>query len=143
MQRPPRDPSEPLLAGSALMQAALQGLGVLVVVLALFIWGRQQLDEPQARALAFSALVLGNLALILSNRAGSRGLLVSLRVPNRMLWAVTGFTVGLLALALYLPVLTRVLQMAPLSAGLLGLVLAGAVLCLLWFEVLKRLSGRT
>lgn len=142
MRRPPRDPSEPLLAGGTLLQAVLQGLGVLAVVLALFIWGSRQLDEVQARALAFSALVLGNLALILSNRAGSRGLLASLRVPNRMLWGVMGFTLGLLALALYLPVLTRVLQMAPLSPGLLALALAGAGGCLLWFEGLKRLSGR-
>jgi Ca2+-transporting ATPase len=87
-------------------------------------------------------LVLGNLALILSNRAGPRGLLASLPVPNRMLWGVLGFTLGLLALALYFPVLTHVLQMAPLSPGLLGLALAGAGGCLLWFEGLKRLSGR-
>jgi Ca2+-transporting ATPase len=142
MQRPPRDPSEPLLAGGMLLEGVLQGLGVLAVVLALFVWGRQQLDEPQARALAFSALVLGNLALILSSRAGPRGLLASLRVPNRMLWGVSGFTLGLLALALYLPVLTGVLQMAPLSPGLLGLALVGAGGCLLWFDGLKRLSGR-
>ncbi len=142
MRRPPRDPSEPLLAGGMLLEGVLQGLGVLAVVLALFVWGRQQLDEPQARALAFSALVLGNLALILSNRAGPRGLLASLPVPNRMLWGVLGFTLGLLALALYFPVLTHVLQMAPLSPGLLGLALAGAGGCLLWFEGLKRLSGR-
>lgn len=142
MQRPPRDPTEPLLAGGMLLEGVLQGLGVLAVVLALFVWGRQQLDEPQARALAFSALVLGNLALILSSRAGPRGLLASLRVPNRMLWGVSGFTLGLLALALYLPVLTGVLQMAPLSLGLLGLALAGAGGCLLWFDGLKRLSGR-
>lgn len=143
MQRPPRDPAEPLLAGGTLVQAVLQGLGVLVVVLALYVWGSQQLEEPQARALAFSGLVLGNLALILSNRAGPRGLLASLRVPNRMLWGVTAFTLGLLALALYLPALTGVLKMAPLSPGLLGLVLAGAATCLLWFEALKRLSGRS
>lgn len=142
MQRPPRDPTEPLLAGGMLLEGVLQGLGVLAVVLALFVWGRQQLDEPQARALAFSALVLGNLALILSSRAGPRGLLASLRVPNRMLWGVSGFTLGLLALALYLPVLTGVLQMAPLSPGLLGLALVGAGGCLLWFDGLKRLSGR-
>jgi Ca2+-transporting ATPase len=134
MRQPPRDPAAPLFAGATLVQAVLQGLGVLVAVLALYVWGSRALDEPQARALAFSALVLGNLALILSNRAGSCGLLASLRVPNGMLWGVTAFTLSLLALALYFAPLTRVLQMAPLPPGLLALGLAAAAACLAWFR---------
>lgn len=147
MRQPPRDPAAPLFAGGTLVQAVLQGLGVLAAVLGVYLWGTQQLDEAQARSLAFSTLVLGNLALIVSNRAGPSGLLASLLVPNRMLWGVMAFTLGLLALALYLPPLTGVLHMAPLSAGLLGIALAGAGACLLWFEVLRvlarwRVSGR-
>jgi len=147
MRQPPRDPAAPLFAGGTLVQAVLQGLGVLAAVLGVYLWGTQQLDEAQARSMAFSTLVLGNLALIVSNRAGPSGLLASLLVPNRMLWGVMAFTLGLLALALYLPPLTGVLHMAPLSAGLLGIALAGAAACLLWFEVLRvlarwRVSGR-
>ena len=142
MRQPPRDPAAPLFAGGILVQAVLQGLGVLATVLGVYVWGTQQLDESHARALAFTALVLGNLALIISNRAGPRGLLASLRVPNRMLWGVTGFTLGLLALALYLPPLTGVLKMAPLSPDLLAVALAAAGLCLLWFELLRALGRR-
>lgn len=142
MCRPPRDPAAPLLAGGTLAQAVLQGLGVLAAVLGVYLWGTQQLDEGQARSLAFSTLVLGNLALIVSNRAGPRGLLASLWVPNGMLWGVMVFTLGLLALALYLPPLTGVLHMAPLSAGLLGIALAGTGGCLLWFEVIRELACR-
>ena len=136
MQHPPRDPAAPLFAGGILVQAVLQGLGVLAAVLGVYLWGTQALDEPQARALAFATLVLGNLALIFSNRAGPRGLLASLRVPNRMLWGVTAFTLALLALALYLPLLTRILHMAPLSPGLLGLSCGAALACVLWFRLL-------
>lgn len=142
MRQPPRDPAAPLFAGGTLVQAVLQGLGVLVAVLGVYLWGTQQLDEAQARSLAFSTLVLGNLALIVSNRAGPRGLLASLWVPNGMLWGVMVFTLGLLALALYLPPLTGVLHMTPLSAGLLGIALAGAGGCLLWFEALRVLARR-
>ena len=142
MRQPPRDPAAPLFAGGTLVWAVLQGLGVLVVVLGAYLWGTQQLDEAQARSLAFSTLVLGNLALIVSNRAGPRGLLASLWVPNGMLWGVMAFTLGLLALALYLPPLTGVLHMAPLSAGLLGIALAGAGGCLLWFEGIRVLARR-
>lgn len=141
MCQPPRDPAAPLFAGGTLVQAVLQGLGVLAAVLWVYLWGMQQLGEAQARSLAFSTLVLGNLALIVSNRAGPRGLLASLWVPNGMLWGVMAFTLGLLALALYLPPLTDVLHMVPLSAGLLGIALAGAGVCLLWFELI-RVSAR-
>ncbi|MDP3699561.1 MAG: cation-translocating P-type ATPase [Hylemonella sp.] len=142
MRQPPRDPAAPLFAGGTLVQAVLQGLGVLGAVLGVYLWGTQQLDEAQARSLAFSTLVLGNLALIVSNRAGPRGLLASLWVPNGMLWGVMAFTLGLLALALYLPPLTGVLHMVPLSAGLLGIALAGAGACLLWFEGIRAMARR-
>ncbi|QKO21486.1 cation-translocating P-type ATPase [Rhodoferax sp. BAB1] len=139
MQHPPRDPAAPLFAGGTLVQAVLQGLGVLAAVLGAYLWGTRELDEAQARSLAFSTLVLGNLALIVSNRAGPRGLLASLWVPNGMLWGVMVFTLGLLALALYLPPLTGVLHMAPLSAGLLALAAAAAAACVVWFQGLNHL----
>jgi Ca2+-transporting ATPase len=137
MQRVPRDPQAPLFAGRTLLLAVLQGLGVLAVVMAAYVWGTQQLAEPQARALTFTTLVLGNLALIFSNRARPGGLLASLRVPNRMLWGVSGLTLGLLALALYLPPLSAVLHMTPLPAGLLAVAIGAALACMLWFETLK------
>jgi Ca2+-transporting ATPase len=141
MRRTPRDPAAPLLAGRTLLLALLQGLGVLAAVMGVQLWGAQHLDEAQARALTFSTLVLGNLALIFSNRAGSAGLWASLSVPNRILWWVCGLTLGLLALALYLPPLARLLQMAPLAPALLVPALLAAAASLVWFELLKRLAA--
>ncbi|HCY14505.1 MAG: ATPase [Curvibacter sp. GWA2_64_110] len=142
MQRPPRDPQAPLFAGRTLLLALLHGLGVLAVVMGAQVWGAHHLGETQARALSFTTLVLGNLALIFSNRAGPGGLLASLKVPNRTLWWVCGLTLGLLALALYLPPLARVLHMAALPVGLLALALVAAGASLVWFELLKWGSRR-
>ena len=142
MRQPPRDPAAPLFAGATLVQAVLQGLGVLAAVLAVYVWGTRQLGEDPARALAFTTLVLGNLALIFSNRAGPRGLWASLRVPNRMFWGVSFFTLGLLALALYLPPLAGVLHMAPLPPGLLALAAAAAAACVVWFQALDLLMKK-
>ena len=140
MRRPPRDAQAPLFAGAVLQQALLQGAGVLLMVLLVYAWGANHLVPAQARALAFTALVLGNLMLILSNRAGQGRM--SLRVPNRMLWWVFGLTLGLLGVTLYWPPLAQVLHLAPLGVAAWGLAWAGALGTLLWFEGLKRWMGR-
>jgi len=86
-----------------LLRALLQDLGVLLVVMGVYAWANHRLAEPEARAFAFTTLVIANLALILSNRSRSRSLLASLRAPNATLWIVTGLTLGFLALSLYVP----------------------------------------
>ncbi len=145
MQRAPRDADAPLFGGMTLMQALLQGLGVLLVVLGGYAWGASWLTEKEARAFAFTILVMGNLALIFSNRSRTGSLLASLRVPNRTLWIVTGLTLGLLGLVLYLPALARLFLFEPLRLPELLMALALGGLSVLWFEAIKfsrRLSQR-
>lgn len=137
MQSPPRDPNAPLFAGTTLLLAFLQGLGVLLVVIGAYAWGAQRLVEPEARAFAFATLVIANLALIFSNRSRTGSLLASLRVPNATLWLVSGLTLGLLALALYLPLLAGVFHLAPLPFFELVLALVLGLSSVLWFEALK------
>ena len=137
MKRPPRDASAPLFAGTTLALALLQGLGVLAVVLAGYAWSTTWLAEPAARAFAFSTLVIGNVALIFSNRTGSATLWASLRVPNRTLWSVAGVTLGLLALTLYVPWLSKLFFFAPLAAADLLTAAGLGLLSALWFEAIK------
>ncbi len=137
MQRPPRDANAQLFGGMTLTLALLQGLGVLMVVAVAYAWGVSHFTENIARAFAFATLVTGNLALIFSNRSHQASLWASLRTPNRMLWVVTGLTLGLMAVAIYLPPLARLFYFAPLppttllAASLLG------IASVHWFEVLK------
>ncbi|MFN3397696.1 MAG: cation-translocating P-type ATPase, partial [Sulfurimicrobium sp.] len=90
MQRPPRDTDAQLFGGATLWLALLQGIGVLGVVLGAYAWADGRLAEPEARAFAFTTLVIANLALIFSNRSRSRSLLASLRTPNKTLQIVVG-----------------------------------------------------
>jgi Ca2+-transporting ATPase len=138
MQRPPRDVQAPLFGGLTLVQALLQGLGALALVLGAYAWGASGLPEGAARAFTFATLVLGNLALIFCNRARSGSLWASLRVPNRTLWVVTGLTLGLLGLALYLPGLAQLFYFAPLDWPDLLRALALGLLSGVWFEAVKR-----
>jgi Ca2+-transporting ATPase len=137
MQRPPRDVTAPLFGGLTLGLAVLQGVGVLVMVLGAYAWAFAQLPEPQARAFVFSTLVVGNLALIFSNRSGSGALWRSLQVPNRTLWGVSGLTLGFLGLALFVPWLARLFYFGPLAAQHLLAALGLGLLSVFWFEAIK------
>jgi len=122
--------SDPLRAEIVDAVAECRSAGIRVVM----ITG----DYPvTARAFAFSTLVVGNVALIFSNRTGSASLWASLRVPNRTLWTVTGVTLGLLALTLYLPWLSKLFFFEPLSASDLLTAAALGLLSALWFEAIK------
>jgi Ca2+-transporting ATPase len=140
MQRPPPNANAQLFSGATLWLALLQGIGVLVVVMGAYAWAGHRLGEPEARAFAFTTLVVANLALIYINRSRTQTLLAALFTPNPILWIVTGATLGFLALALYLPFLTGVFRFAPLApaelvtAFALGLV---SVLCVQWLKVFR------
>ena len=137
MERPPRDASAPLFGGVTLWLALLQGLGVLAAVLGAYAWAAPRLPEDEARAFAFATLVVGNLALIFSNRSATRPIWATLRTPNTVLWAVAGLALALLLAALYEPWAMGVLRFAPLPAHELAAACALGLLSVFWFEAIK------
>ena len=60
-------------------------------------------DELEARALAFTALIVANLGLILANRSWSRSIVAMVGVRNPALWWVIGGASAFLALTLSVP----------------------------------------
>ncbi|PKO74595.1 MAG: ATPase [Betaproteobacteria bacterium HGW-Betaproteobacteria-15] len=137
MQRPPRDANAPLFGGVTLWLALLQGLGVLAAVMGAFAWAAPRLPEAEARAFAFATLVIGNLALILSNRSATRPLWATLRTPNTTLWVVVGLALALLLAALYVPWAVGVLRFAPLPAHELAAASGLGLFSVFWFEGIK------
>ncbi len=137
MQRPPRNAEAPLFAGRTLGKAALQGLGVLVAVVLAFAWAYPRLSEGEARAFAFTALVVGNLALILSNRSATQPIWQTLRRPNPTLWWVVGLEFVLLVAVLYVPWASALLRFAPMPVGEFAAACGIGLASVLWFEAIK------
>jgi Ca2+-transporting ATPase len=131
MRRPPRNTSAQLFGGATLWLALLQGLGVLAVVLGVYVWADGRLPEAEARAFAFTTLVIANLALIFADRSRTGSLLASLSAPNPILWIVASLTLVFLGLSLYQPFLAELFRFAPLPPGELaaafGLGIVGVV----------------
>ena len=138
MQRPPRDPEEPLFSRRAVGIALLQGAGVLAIVLAVFAiaLARGQGAED-ARALAFTTLIVANLALILTNRSWSRTIVQSLRSPNAALLWVLGGAVAFLVSVLSLPFLRDLFRFSKLHLNDVAICLAAGIFTILWFEAFK------
>jgi P-type Ca2+ transporter type 2C len=138
MARPPRPASERLVNRYTLLQAGLQGAGILGLALAVFAvaLGRAQ-GEVDARALAFTTSVLGNLALIWSNRSRERSLIGELTVKNSLLWLVTVAALLMLGFSLYVPLLRNLFAFSFLHPTDLAVCAGMAVLSIAWLELLK------
>ena len=138
MQRPPRRRDERLFSRSTLGIAVLQGLSILAVCLGVFVLARRAHSADAARALTFETLVVAFLAVILVNRSWTRSALSMLRVPNPALrWVLLG-TSTFLALALLVPFGQRLFHFGSLHATELLLSLGVGLVCVLWFEGVKR-----
>jgi Ca2+-transporting ATPase len=134
MTRPPRSASERLFSRASVFRALLQGAMLLAIVSVLFLfalWEGRPAED--ARTVAFSALVLGNLVTIFLDRSRTRSAFAALRVPNRALWIVTCGAACLLALTLAVPAARRLFELSPLrpaDAALIVGVVAGSALVL-------------
>ena len=137
MQRPPRDLQAPLFGGMTLFLSLLQGLGVLLMVMAAYRLGATYLGEKEVRAFTFATLVMGNLALIFSNRSRTASWWALLRTPNPTLWWVAGATLGLLSLALYWPWMAGLFNFEPLPLPSLLIATGMGLSSVLWFELIK------
>ncbi len=142
MKRPPRNSKEPLFNKRMLVMSILQGVSVLLILLAVFAIALYRgHDEMEARALTFTTLIAANLGLILANRSWSKTILATLRIPNAAVWWVLGGASLFLALVLYLPFLRSLFSFNFLHIIDIVICLVAGTVGILWFEALKFFRG--
>ncbi|MGB8020633.1 MAG: cation-translocating P-type ATPase [Candidatus Nanopelagicales bacterium] len=142
MEQSPRGLGEPILTRRVLALSAIQGVTVLAAVISVFLWaelgGR---PDDEVRSVAFAALVIGNLALILVNRswrlsiwqtAGER--------QNRTVKWILGGAGTLLVLVITVPWLRHAFNFGPLQPADWIIVLVAGFAGVMWFEVYKRVA---
>lgn len=133
MRQPPRRADARLFDSALLWRGGLQGVGLLVAVLAAhqlaFAWSP---SEDMGRTVAFTVLVLGNLGLIQANRAWSRAATGPRDANPAFRWMVVG-TLCLLAVALGVPAVAELFRFAQPTLPLLGLSGALAIAAWGWF----------
>jgi Ca2+-transporting ATPase len=143
MNRPPRDPQQPLFDRRTLLLSFLQGASVLAIALAVFAIAHLRGEpETNTRALTFTTFIIANLALILANRSWTRLIVRTLGSPNPALWWVIGGALAVLALVLYVPFARDLFRFSRLHKMDLVICSIAGVFSVLWFEALK-IFGRT
>ena len=142
MNRPPRDPNKPLFSRRTLGLSLLQGLSVLIIVLAVFAISlyRGQ-GEAEVRALTYTTLVTANLGLILANRSWSETILETMKKPNPALWRVVGGALAFLALIIYVPFIRGLFGFAYLHLIDIAICFMAGIASILWFEGLKMVNN--
>jgi Ca2+-transporting ATPase len=138
MQRPPRNPQEPLFGKHILLVSLAQGLIVLLATLAVLSYALHNGSSAEtARALTFSTVVIGNLGLIMVNRSWQHTILTTLQSKNRALWWVTGGAFSFLVLALTTPFMRDVFHFEPITPVQFTLCVVAGLCSVIWFEGFK------
>ena len=138
MQRKPRRLADPLFGRQMVLSGLVQGLGVLAIVACVYAYALSiHMPEGEARLLAFTNLVIGNLGLIFTNRSWTRSILATLRIPNSALWWVTGAALAFLVLTWELPFMRSLFSFAPVELWELALCLVTGLLAILISESVK------
>jgi Ca2+-transporting ATPase len=143
MARPPRDPNERLFEGKRVVFSLLQGFTVFITAFAVYgaflHFGHSPADSS---AVGFTALVMGNLALIFTNRSWTRTIWKTVRSANISLWAIVIGTLLTLTLVLYVPPLRNIFHFSVLHLNDVIIAMAAGFFGVLWFEALKLFGGR-
>jgi Ca2+-transporting ATPase len=141
MKSPPRDPKEPILGwGTA---ATILGHGSLMAgstLLVIFIAVGAESDVPSpdhTTTLAFMTLALAQVLHAFGARSRDKSIFSPWVFKNPWVWGAVGICVFLQILAVYVPLLNRVLHTVPLSGRDWTLVLAGAIAPVLLVEIIK------
>jgi Ca2+-transporting ATPase len=131
MRRPPRAPASPIVEGPAAIRAALSGVLLTVVALALFA-SRLTAGENYARSVAMVVVVTGSLFLVWAEYAGTRRWWRVRAPEQRRFWVVIfGVAISLPTFMLVSP-LASLLMVRPITPADWWIAISGAVIAVSW-----------
>ncbi len=139
MSRPPRDSDRAILTNRFKLRILIQGVVLALGTLAAYIYVLNTTnDVVMARTVAFVTLAAVQLFHVFNVRGGGILRLDRTVFSNPVLWGAIVLVLALQALAVYQPLLNRVLQTVPLGAGELITVTVATLSTLLIIQLLNR-----
>lgn len=143
MNRPPRLINEPFFGGKKVLLSCLQGLGILLITLTIYFLGlKYNYAATEVRAMAFTTLIISNIAIILSNRSWTANIFQIIVSPNKAVLWVVGGAIFFLALILNVPFFLDLFQFQSLSLLNLAICCIAGAASIIWFEIYKIVKPR-
>jgi len=143
MNRPPKAINEPFFGAKKIWLSCSQGIGILLVVFAVYFFGLKiGFSEQEVRALAFTTLIAANIAVILSNRSWTRSIFQILKTSNGTVKWVVGGAFFFLTLILKVPFLIHLFQFETISFIEAAVCVLLGFSSIIWFELYKVLKNR-
>ncbi len=135
---PARSRGATLFGRRDVVMSVFQGAALACVVVGTYLLASRSLSEAQARATAFVALVVGNLALILVQRSGTRSALVTLlRSRNVAADVLSASALVVLALAILVAPVRELFQFALPPVAAVACAAGAAAAVVLTFDLTK------
>jgi len=143
MSRPPKKLDEPFFGVRKIIFSCLQGVGILAVSLAVYLGGLYFSFEPnQMRAMAFTTLIISNIAVILTNRSWTDNIFKIIATPNKAVLWVVGGAVFFLALILNVPFFLELFQFEKLTTVHILICSLAGISTIIWFELYKLIKWK-
>jgi Ca2+-transporting ATPase len=143
LSRAPRNVKEPLFGRRNVIMSLLQGVGVLTVCTIMYLgglyFGKNQLE---GRTLAFTTLIIANIALILTNRSWSESFIQSFKEKNNAFFGVLVGAIIFMAFALFVPIGRELFKFSKLHPFDILYCFAAGLLSISWFEIYKYAGRR-
>lgn len=143
MNRPPKRIEEPFFGGKKILFSCLQGAGILIITLAVYIIClKLGYEAEKVRAMAFTTLIVSNIAVILTNRSWTDNLFKIIASPNQAVLWVVGGAIFFLAMILNIPFFLDLFQFQKLSFINVSICIFSGLFTIVWFEIYKSIKLR-
>src|SRR5664279_5028775 len=143
MNRPPKGINEPFFGASKILFSCLQGVGILAISLAVYFIGLHLAYEAkEVRAMAFTTLIVSNIAVILTNRSWTDNIFRIIATPNKAVLWVVGGAVFFLALILNVPFFLELFQFEKLTTVHILICSLAGISTIIWFELYKLIKWK-
>ena len=144
MNRPPKNMNEPFFGAAKIIFSCMQGVGILIVTMVVYLVGLYLgFEAKEVRAMAFTTLIVSNIAVIITNRSWIDHIFKIIATPNKAVLWVVGGAIFFLILILNVPFFLDLFQFSKLSLINILICSIAGMSTIIWFEIYKLVKLRS
>jgi len=139
MERPPKDPDEPIITGKNWLTIFIYGIIIAVYVTGAYIFSYyvMELSEEICNNVAFFSLAFAQLLHVTDMRDPDEGVFINQVTRNKYIWFALGFCIVALMIAYMVPLLHNVLSFQQLTATTWLIIGITGILPVVTIQILK------